>query len=771
MRTRAQLLMRHLGVFVLYTLLACITLYWLLFHARTHVGGARLNDYFHFHWNYWWIRHALSVRGLRVYETNFVLFPYTTNLAYHTLVPFWFPLWSLLEPRFGTLIAMDAVMVAALAASGYTLFALLRWHGVAAGLALVGGALFQLTPSLFRAALMTHLNYLSFFWLPTALLTWGALAQHVTHAEHHTVRGVLGALGMGAIFYGMLLTDYALLVYSVLLLFPYGLLTLARADRPARARLVALGGLAVLSAVALGWLAGPLSYLLAFDRSALAPATPQGTHSIPFPRGFFWREPHGSDAITLGALAVPALLLSVLASVTVLRGRVRDRERWFWLAVALPPLVLAVGATVTLGGHTVRTPYYWVHGLLGNMFRRPDRFGTVFLIPALIFIGRTWSPLWRKARVRRWWAVVLLALVFADARLYAPIPIKPVAPAYDFYARIGAERGAPYDDYVVLEVPVAAGTGETWVGKFEQLVTQFYGMTHHKRMVNGLIARAPVSHYWYLRTDDPLLSWLGQRRPLQPETAAEELRRLIYEWPIGYVVVHQDLIGATEPANQEILGFFNAHDELLCPVWVERDAIVYRTAWHPLECPPRRPQEVAPGTYRIDIGTPNDRRFLGWGWHWAEDVAGFSVRWTGDMYQTVFALAQNAPKLCPLPEHNASECPAAQLFVDLPPDNYTLTLNAQAFERPRPLTLWVNGERIATMTVPDGGLTSLLFNISAAVIGDGRHVTITLGYDGTSVPPQLQGEPNARRLGLMVESVQFQRLSPQQFTRRTFDFR
>ncbi len=766
MKTRARLFARHLGVFTFYTLLACLTLYWLLFHARTHVGGARLNDYFHFHWNYWWIRHALSTPELRVYETNFVLFPYTTNLAYHTLVPFWFPLWALLEPHVGTLVAMDVVMVVALAACGYTLFALLRWHGVAAGLALLGGALFQLTSSLFRAAYMTHLNYLSFFWLPLSLWAWGALAAYVTRAQRHNVRSVLGALGMGALFYGMLLTDYQYLLYSVLVLFPYGLLTLARANRPTRRRLIALAALAVLTAIALGWWAGPLSYVLAFDRSTLAPATPEGTHSIPFPRGFFWREPHGADAITLGALPLPAVLLSLLANLTALRGRTQDRERWFWLALALPPLVLSVGAKVSLGEHTVRMPYYALHGLLGNMFRRPDRFGTVFLVPALIFVGRTWTPLWRGRRARYGAAVVLLALIFADARLYAPMPIKPVVPSYTFYERIGAERGAPYDDYVVLEVPVAAGSGESWVGTFEQLATQFYGMTHQKRMVNGFLTRAPVSHYWYLRTDDPLLSWLGQRRPLEPARAAQELRRLIHDWPIGYVVVHQDLVGPNAPANQEILGFFNAHSELLCPIWVERDAVVYRTAWHPSGCPPRRPPEVAPGTYRIDIGTPDDRRFIGWGWHWAEDVAGYSVRWTGDMYQTVFALAQNAPELCPLPEHAPEACPAAQLFVDLPSDNYTLTLTAQAFGRPRPLTLWVNGERIGTIVVPSNGLTSLLFNVPARAIGNGKNVTITLGYDATDVPPQLQGEPNARRLGVMVESVQFQRLSPQPLARR-----
>src|SRR5664279_137505 len=108
-------LRRYGIIFAFYTLLACLALYPLLFHATTSVGGSWTTDYYHFHWDYWWIRHALTTPGLNVYETNFVLFPATTNLAFETLTPFWFPLWALLEPLVGTLVAIDVIMVVAMA--------------------------------------------------------------------------------------------------------------------------------------------------------------------------------------------------------------------------------------------------------------------------------------------------------------------------------------------------------------------------------------------------------------------------------------------------------------------------------------------------------------------------------------------------------------------------------------------------------------------------------------------------------------------------------
>ena len=71
-------------------------------------------------------------------------------------------------------------------------------------------------------------------------------------------------------------------------------------------------------------------------------------------------------------------------------------------------------------------------------------------------------------------------------------PVRPVLPDYDTYEQIGQERGDPYDDYVVLEVPTGAGTGEVLLGDAGAVTFQYYGTVHGKRMVNGFISRAPL---------------------------------------------------------------------------------------------------------------------------------------------------------------------------------------------------------------------------------------------------------------------------------------
>jgi len=107
------------------------------------------------------------------------------------------------------------------------------------------------------------------------------------------------------------------------------------------------------------------------------------------------------------------------------------------------------------------------------------------------------------------------------------------------------------EDYVVLEVPTGVGTGEVLIGDPRAIQLQFYTLTHAHRTVNGFISRAPVESFWPLRTDDPMLSWLGQRRDLDATFVENQFRERIPLWPIGYVVVHQDLIGLESATNQE----------------------------------------------------------------------------------------------------------------------------------------------------------------------------------------------------------------------------
>jgi hypothetical protein len=708
--------------------LAVLLLHQPLFHLGTHLTGDIVTDYYQFHWNYWWIRHAAS-QGWNIYQTDYVLAPFTSSLAYHTLSVFWYPLWALIEPLGGTVSAMTGIFVTGYTLTGLSMYALLRNQGVSRGLALVGGALLMLCAMLRVAVYWTNVNLLGWFWLPLLLLTW----QGLTRALLSPGRVVLWVMALALLLWAIILTDLQYPVFAAFLIVPYALWTLWKLPEwRQRGVLVLVGTVAIGLALVLLTAIGPVRDLLAYDRATLAGTSAAQARVIPFPEGFIG-HPDGR-AVTVGWLFLPLLLVSLFMGARLRRmlpsgtGNLLRPPLWVWLVMLLPPLMLAPGASMTVNSTTIPLPYTIFHELLGGQFRYPERFLPVFLIPGIVFImqiltrWRLRHPDWRYAL-----PVGLLLLVMADARVFRSVPIQPQPTYYSFYEAMGAEP----DEYVVIEVPTGASSGESLVGETSYSALMWYGTVHGKRMVNGHISRVNTWHVWHMRTDDPLLAWLGQRRFLEPEQVEPQLRRIIPEWPVGYIVVHQDLIGRNGPTTQEIIGYLNSLPDLVCPVWVEGDAVVYRTTWHPLGCPARTPPEVEPGHYVIDIGAPGDERFIGWGWHWPEVVADGTVRWRW-----------------------TGEYPQTHVYVDVPAGAYTVRLAAQAFAEARTLRLRVNAVDVGeVVTILPDTLQTVAFQVPAELIADGQQVIVEWVYDDVVVPVEAGLGSDPRRLALAIDWI------------------
>ncbi|NJL95162.1 MAG: hypothetical protein HC915_16305 [Anaerolineae bacterium] len=315
-----------------YAGLGFLALYMPLLHSGAYIPGRaeELNDFFHFHWSYWWARHALVTPGLNVYLSDYVLFPYENNLALHTSALFWLPLWALLEALAGTLNALNGIFWVAFSLTGWSMYALLRREEVGHGLALVGGLALMTTPLMFYAAWWNTSNLVGVFWYPVLLLLWDQVAR---------TRQLGWALLFGLALWGAALTDLQYLLFAPWLVVPCGLRTLHRAAGwSARARLIGLGALALVIFAALMWFAGPLPYLLNLDRERSLAWEVENTLGIAL-SGWAQVDALPWKRVTVGGWMTGGVLLGLWLS--VLR-RARD-GRWFWLAVALPPALLALG--------------------------------------------------------------------------------------------------------------------------------------------------------------------------------------------------------------------------------------------------------------------------------------------------------------------------------------------------------------------------------------------------------------------------------------------
>jgi hypothetical protein len=706
------------AVVVFFALLAVIALHQPLTNTTTHMPGDKVTDYYHFHWNYWWIRHALT-HSLSIYETNYVFFPVASSLAYHTMAVFWYPLWALIEPLFGTFTAFNLIFLVAMTLTGAMMYAFLRREGVSRGFALVGGAMLELSPLMFFAVYWSMTSLVAWFWLPVGLLLWRGVADHA--ASRHRQAVVL-SLALGITLWAMILTD---LQYPFLLAFiivPYGLFTLWCSQN--HLRLIAYSVLTVSIVLALLWIGGTLPALLSFDRIGLSPTPAERAVSISFPLGYLW---HTDEGTSLGAIVIPLLITSVV--LWIANGRSSKHGTWLWLLIALPPLILSAGAFIVIGETQITLPYQMLHDLMGGMFRYPERFGAVFVVAAAVFAGKIlthWTA--NREHWRRILPTALILLVVADSRAFQSIPIQPQPTRYDSYEQMKREAY----DYMVLEVPTGGSSGEGIVGIPEYSALQFYGMTHGKRMFNGHISRVNVNHYWWIRTDDALMAWLGQRRFIEPELVTQQLRERIFAHPIGYIVIHANLIDPYAPTLNEIIGYLNSLSDLLCPPTTENDLVIYRTRWHPDGCGSRTPPEVETGVYQIDIGA-NDEAFVGWGFHPRESIFDISIRWTGEYPQT-------------------------QIYADLPPGNYEFSLAAQAFNEDRTLHILVNGEALGeAVTITADAFHVYTFDLPASVIGSGENLTITLDYDGWIVPAEIGQSADFRRLTIAVDWIRFSR--------------
>jgi hypothetical protein len=468
---------------------------------------------------------------------------------------------------------------------------------------------------------------------------------------------------------------------------------------------------AIVLFAALSWGIAPARQVTSFDRSLLSPADRIAAEHWSVDWDLYLLQTGNPER----GHSIGRALMILLGISIFLPNRTAIRGRWLWLLPAAAAMILSIGPDMSIDGTRINLPYWYFHQALGGSFRAPERFVTPFVVAALIFIGMSWGPTLARWNGSRRLALMVIAMVViaADLRLHKPIEASPPIQGYEFFEQIAADP----QDYVLLEVPVGMSSGWTQVGA--NPITEYFMLQHHKAIVNGHASRLPdFDHYYY--ANEIVLGWLAGTQDFR-EGTQETLQRYVEEWPVGYMVVYQQMMDEDSERTQQTIALLNGMD-FLCPVTVERDAIFYRTSEHPAICPPRRPPPMDEGVWDIDFGSRGDEMFIGVGFHRKEIVGGPSARWTGALGYT-----------------------SAEVIIDLPPDQtYTITLSATAFQQEQPITVFVDDLETGAITIQPEGYHDYTLEIPAS---DQQKRRIRFAFD-EALSAQDSGDPRTLAFAL-----------------------
>ncbi|HLF25153.1 MAG TPA: hypothetical protein VJG32_02355 [Anaerolineae bacterium] len=571
-----------------------------------------------FLWDIWWVRHAVFDLHVSPLYTNYVVYPFTSPLAGHTLVLLWGFISAPFQLLFGLLPTFNGIIVFDFVAAAFLMYLFARRRVRQASVAWLAGLIFAFTPAMLHRASLGHLDKLSTFWLPLVLLLWDKVSES---------RRWTWAVILGLCLYLSWLTDFQQAMWAMLLLVPYAIFGTrtntentdstirsasfrghtapANTARPVRreapgarrrggcrcprpTHLIPLAALA-LAAFILPSLFAPLPQLLEAGRLNYPAADLQHAAHFAFAPGYFF-APDANGDFSIGVL----LPLLSLVSIPFIR---RDGRRWLWLGIAVLCFVLALGPYIDIGSTRLPLPYTLVHALLGNQYRTPMRFATPGVLALAMLVALTLDSLIssrrresrhlesrhlesrrRESRRRESpptlsnsklpaFIIVLLSLLFIlDYQLLRPFPITRM-PDYQAYRAIAAAPG----DFTLLDIPIGVRTGFAVVGRGEYL--QYYQPIHQRPIPGGYLSRLPgeITDFFFF---DPLLGalTLSQALPSQAEVDAR-LAQLIHDWNIGYVILHRDML---EPGRVRAFGNLFDRQPMLERVGEEGPLVVYR---------------------------------------------------------------------------------------------------------------------------------------------------------------------------------------------------
>jgi len=532
-------------------------------------------DKFHFIWNFWWLRHALSAH-MGVLQTQLMFYPQGASLVLQTMDYFDGAIAAPLTMAFGEISSYNAVLLASFPLAGVSAY-LLAWHLTRSRLAsLVGGLIFAFFPQHVAQALFGHPNIANVAWIPAYFLCL-MLAFERGKARYAAVAGGILAILTMIDLQQLLMAAMATVIYL-----GYHLAS-TRLSHPLRF----LGLTFLVAAVAIV-VTSPYLYFAFQAVSSQSRPPPPITDAIrgsanpalyltPFPYAavsgaLFAPSYHGlagTPSNWIIFIGWTVLALAVVGGITS-----SDRRKYFLIVLAAVSLLFSLGPSQDPSAISLQAPYTFLydHIPILHYFRASARLSILSMLALAVLAAMGASKIMRAVegkRVLRFPATkviacVLLALIVIE---YAPsVAVEPV-PQSGAYGMISRDSGK----FSVLELPAT----------LTQTQRALYAQTiHGKPLVNGKLSQSAQTVPAYVYSQ-PFLSSLVE--PLkspklrgdivnQSFTDAQLAPIVMTEYGMKYVVVNVQ--GYTNPAAYRGT-YAKLHHALGAPVYQDQNTVLF----------------------------------------------------------------------------------------------------------------------------------------------------------------------------------------------------
>lgn len=550
----------------------------LLSHLTTAIPGTESDrDVATFIWNNGWIREALQNQK-PLLETDAVLLPFGADLRLHTygllqgLAAYPFTAWL------GVVGAFNLVLVAGLWLNGLAVYALIYDEVKQQAPALVAAVWVMFgTPALvqFRVG---RPSFGALWIVALALLAFRRLLARP---------GLANAIGLGLLLLAALLSDFQIVFYTGLWLGLYGAYWIfscakkhltKRASTPSRTSPTQLMKLVLPDCVLdrqrlKALLISGTIFLIPFFLIYYPALVSAGTGDFPRP---------GLQGMAAFSFAIRyyvqwqivpliyggyGLFLALLVAILGFR---RGWVSGFWVLATGAFLLLALGPFLYPTNIPLPFAGFSLFPML-RQFRTPGR----LTIPALIGLGMIAGSLlaaWRPS-LPKGGLVWLVVLILVGGRLWFAIDNDPFQiqtyPSYNVYEQLNEATG----NFAILEVPFGVRSGLDRIGQGGETL-QYYQHIHHKRLLNGMIARLPGEVFAFYRAQPILLFLSGEPTTATKEELRENLEEVL-DWSRAcYIIVHRTMLTGTE-VERSVLAFLDTVPAVE-QVKQEADLMIYR---------------------------------------------------------------------------------------------------------------------------------------------------------------------------------------------------